>query len=207
MWRVSVFVLVLAALAPAMELRAQPAAVAPVEAAQKPVGVLYSALIECMKQAESLDVQGRADLLGPAVSEAYDMEYMSAKVLGRHWRKLSPEQKSQWQTTFSRLTVHTYATRFDGLGGERFEVLSSKPSERSTVLVLTQIVPSAEDPVAINYRVAERNGQWRIVDVYLNGTVSELALRRSEYGTVMKRDGFERLVSSLGEKISDVSWE
>jgi len=177
------------------------------DAAQKPIGVLYSALIGCMKEAESLGVQGRADLLEPAVNEAYDMEYMAAKVLGRHWRKLTPEQQGHWRTTFSRLTVHTYATRFDGFGGERFEVLSSKPSKRSTVLVLTQIVPSREDPVEVNYRVAERDGRWRIIDVYLNGTVSELALRRSEYGTVIKRDGFDQLLSSLGEKLSDVSWK
>jgi phospholipid transport system substrate-binding protein len=55
----------------------------------------------------------------------------------------------------------------------------------------------------VDYRLHQRDGAWRIVDVYLNGTVSELALRRSEYSSVVKRDGFDALVRSIEEKGGD----
>ena len=50
----------------------------------------------------------------------------------------------------------------------------------------------------------KRNGDWRVVDVYLDGTVSELALRRSEYSSALKREGFDELVGSVETKIADL---
>ena len=63
------------------------------------------------------------------------------------------------------------------------------------------MVTPNEAPIAINYRMRPDGDGWRIIDVYLNGTVSELALRRSEYAAVLQRDGFDRLVASIDEKI------
>jgi phospholipid transport system substrate-binding protein len=68
-------------------------------------------------------------------------------------------------------------------------------------MVRTRIVPVGEDPVELDYRLSGADGSWRVIDVFMNGTVSELALRRSEYSSVYKRDGFESLVSSLEGKI------
>jgi phospholipid transport system substrate-binding protein len=61
-----------------------------------------------------------------------------------------------------------------------------------------------EDDVQLNYRLIEKNGEWRVIDVYLNGTVSELALRRSEYSSALKREGFDELLASIETKIADL---
>jgi len=70
--------------------------------------------------------------------------------------------------------------------------------------VLTKIIVPNEDDVQLNYRLMKRNGEWRVIDVYLNGTVSELALRRSEYSSALKREGFEQLIASIETKIQDL---
>jgi len=70
--------------------------------------------------------------------------------------------------------------------------------------VLTKIIVPDGDDVRLNYRMIERDGIWKVIDVFLNGTVSELALRRSEYSSALKRHGFEQLVASVETKIEDL---
>jgi phospholipid transport system substrate-binding protein len=171
--------------------------------ARAPVERLYAELLAVMKHADELGYEGRMQRLAPVVADAYDLPFMAAKVLGRHWRNLDEAMQRRWIDTFARLTVSTYADRFDGFSGERLEVQGAKPSAMDTVVVHTVIEPVDEDPVSVDYRLHERAGGWRIVDVYLNGTVSELALRRSEYSSVVKREGIEALIAQLETKIAD----
>jgi phospholipid transport system substrate-binding protein len=171
-------------------------------AARAAVERFYAELLKVMKRSGELAYEERYAQLDPVVQQIYDLPFMSAKTLGRHWRGLSEEDRERWVSTFTRLTVSTYAERFDDYSGQRFEVLNAQPSMYETVMVRTQILPPGEEPVELDYRLRGADGSWRIIDVFMNGTVSELALRRSEYSSVVKRDGFESLVSSLEEKIA-----
>ena len=72
-------------------------------------------------------------------------------------------------------------------------------------MVRTQLVRPGDEDVQLNYRLRAVDGEWRIIDIYLNGTVSELALRRSEYSSVLKREGFEKLISTLHAKVESLS--
>jgi len=173
---------------------------AQLQAAQEPIQKLYGVILECMKQSDTLGLAGRRARMAPALESAYDFDFMAAKALGRYWKKLNDVQKSHWRRAFAELTITTYASRFKAYAGEKFDVDSAEPSSRGTVVVRTRIVPTSDDPVAINYRMRSRAGHWQAIDVYLNGTVSELALRRSEYTAALKRDGFEKLLASLREK-------
>ena len=169
--------------------------------ARKPIDQLYAVLIECLKNADALGLEGRRVKIAPAVAAAYDLPFMAEKILGRHWRELPETDHARWTDAFGRLTVATYAERMTGFTGQRFEVLKIEPSQRGTAVVYTQVVNPKEAPIAINYRMRENGDGWRIIDVYLNGTVSELALRRSEYAAVLQRDGFAKLVASIDQKI------
>jgi phospholipid transport system substrate-binding protein len=174
---------------------------AEVEAARTPIEQLYAVLVECLKNADALGLEGRRAKIAPAVESAYDLPFMAEKILGRHWKTLGAPDHRRWTDTFGRLTVATYAERMTGFTGQVFEVLRVEPSQRDTAVVYTQVVTPNEEPIAINYRMRQNGTGWRIIDVYLNGTVSELALRRSEYAAVLQRDGFETLVSSIDGKI------
>jgi phospholipid transport system substrate-binding protein len=174
---------------------------AEVEAARRPIEALYAVLVDCLKNADALGLEGRRARIAPAVEASYDLPFMAEKILGRHWRSLGESDRARWTQTFGGLTVATYAERMTGFTGQVFEVLKVEPSQRGTAVVYSQVVTPNEAPIAINYRMRPDGDGWRIIDVYLNGTVSELALRRSEYAAVLQRDGFEKLVASIGEKI------
>ena len=177
-------------------------AAADVESARTPIEALYAVLVECLKNADALGLEGRRAKIAPAVAAGYDLPFMAEKILGRHWRALTEADRARWIETFGNLTVATYAERMTGFTGQRFEVLKIDPSQRGTAVVYTQVVTPKETPIAINYRMRPEGDSWRIIDVYLNGTVSELALRRSEYAAVLQRDGFAKLVTSIDAKIA-----
>lgn len=170
--------------------------------ARTAVESLYVVLSDCMQNAEALGLEGRREKLEPAIAESYDIPLMAAKVLGRHWRKLSDEDKTRWVTTFGRLTVATFAERFDGWEGEELVVDDAEAGARNTIVVHTRITRPKDEAVPIHYRLREREGRWRVMDVFLNGTVSELALRRSEYGSVAENEGIGPLIDQLEAKIA-----
>jgi phospholipid transport system substrate-binding protein len=174
---------------------------ADVETARKPIEALYAVLVECLKNADALGLEGRRAKIAPAVEAGYDLPFMAEKILGRHWRALAEADRARWTKTFGSLTVATYAEQMTGFTGQVFEVLRVEPSQRGTAVVYSQVLTPNEAPIAINYRMRPDGESWRIIDVYLNGTVSELALRRSEYAAVLQRDGFEKLVASIDDKI------
>lgn len=164
----------------------------------------HTGLLQIMKDAKTLGFEGRIDRLAPLMRETFDLDFMASKTVGRHWKKLSDEEKARWAETFARFTTANYAGRFTGYTGEEFVTLGVEDAARGTRNVLTKIVvPDGED-VQLNYRVIERDGVWKVIDVYLNGTVSELALRRSEYSSALKREGFDYLMASIENKIEDL---
>jgi phospholipid transport system substrate-binding protein len=167
-----------------------------------PVEALYATLEDVMKRADELGFEGRYSLLEPVVNDAYDIEFMATRAVGRQFQRLPADQQAIWLATFGRLTVSTYADRFDGFDGERFEVGAVEASTGGTFIVRTVLHRPSDEPVQLDYRMRPDGPAWRIVDVYLSGTVSELALRRSEYSGVLRRDGFDALRTAVEAKIS-----
>ncbi|MFQ5667168.1 MAG: ABC transporter substrate-binding protein [Candidatus Binatia bacterium] len=161
----------------------------------------HAALLSVMRRADALGYGGRVAVLRPVIAATLDLPYMAKKAVGRHWKAFSPEQRTRIVTTFSKLTVATYAARFDGYGGERFETLGREPGAYGTVLVRSRLIKSDGDDVDLTYRLHRASDGWRIVDIFLKGTVSELAMRRSEYVAVIRRKGFGALIAALNRKI------
>lgn len=168
------------------------------------VETFHDGLLSIMKEAEALGFDGRIDRLAPLMAATFDLDFMASKTVGRHWKKLSDADKERWAETFTRFTTANYAGRFTGFKGEQFVTLGVEEAARGTRVVLTKIIVPDGDDVQLNYRLIERDGAWRVIDVYLNGTVSELALRRSEYSSALKREGFAHLIDSVEDKIADL---
>jgi phospholipid transport system substrate-binding protein len=197
------FAAVLAMLPLATPARAE--AIAPTSPSILVVEKLHAALLGVMKDATRLGYQGRYERLAPILMETYDTAFMAEKSVGRHWNLATPADQAALVETFSRFMVANYAGRFDGYAGEHFEILGEDPSAQGTVLVRSRLVEKEDEGVQLNYRLRPVDGSWKIIDVYLNGTVSELALRRSEYTSLIKRDGWQAVLTALDARIHDLS--
>jgi phospholipid transport system substrate-binding protein len=165
---------------------------------------LYDALLDTMKQAKQLGLKGRYDKLAPVLAKSYDLASMSRIAVGQSWSTLSAPQQLGIVDAFTRMTTATYASRFDGFSGEQFEILQTADQPNGDKIVKTRIVQSNGKTVALNYLMRKTGADWKIVDVYLDGAISELANRRAEFGAILKSGGPDALVQSLvkrGDKL------
>ncbi len=168
------------------------------------VETFYRTLLDVMKQATALGFDGRYRLLQPAIEEAYNLSLMIRLAVGPQWTSLSADQQKRLLEAFKRFTISTYANRFDGYDGEYFEVVSEKAGvANGATLVETRLVTKSET-VHLNYLLRPDSGKWQIIDVFLSGTISELATRRAEFTSVLRRDGAEGLVGMLENKVAEL---
>jgi phospholipid transport system substrate-binding protein len=160
----------------------------------------YGVLLDAMKNAQQLGVSGRYEKLAPAVKETFDLPAMTRIAVGPAWTSVPPEQQSTLIDAFSRMTIATYASRFDGYSNERFETDSTPEVRGRNRIVHTRLVQADGKATQLNYLMHEAGSAWKIVDVYLSGTVSELATRRSEFGALLKSGGAAALIDSLHQR-------
>jgi phospholipid transport system substrate-binding protein len=170
------------------------------------VDALHENLISVMKDSKELGYEGRFERLEPVISDLFDIPFMAEKSIGRYWKTVDEENRAHLLATFERFTVANYAGRFADYSGEFFETVKEQESKHGTVLVHSRLVLDNGETVQLNYRLrpVEDDG-WKIIDVLLNGTISELALRRSEYSSLIRREGFAALMSALNKRIDDLS--
>jgi phospholipid transport system substrate-binding protein len=167
------------------------------------VGRFDDVLLNVMQNADALGIKGRYEKLAPVVLATFDVPFMARLSIGPLWAKAQPDEKQRAAKAFARYITATYANRFDDYSGEKFEVLGEQRLKHGT-LVRTNIVKSDGDKVAINYVLHDNDTAWQIRDVYLSGTISELATRRSDFTSTLRSGGIEALIVRLNEKADDL---
>ena len=160
----------------------------------------YGVLLATMKEAQRLPVKARYDKLEAAVRATFDLAAMTRIAVGPQWTTLGPEDQKALVEQFGRFTIATYANRFDGWSGERFEVQPVAEARGENRIVHSSLVRPKGDPVVLNYLVHSTAAGWQAIDVYLSGTISELSTRRSEFGALLKSGGASALVDSLRQR-------
>ncbi len=163
----------------------------------------YGVLLGVMQQAAALGPKGRYQKLEPVVHGTFDVPFMARLSVGPTWRSLTPEQKRRAVQAYTRYIAAIYATRFDDYAGEQFQVLGQQQIKHGT-LIKTQIIKSNGEPVAINYVVHDNDIAWQIRDIYLSGSISELATRRSDFSNILHTSGIDGLITSLNKKADDL---
>ena len=101
---------------------------------------------------------------------------------------------------FGHYVSATYADRFDSYSGEQLQVTGEQPYG-AEIIVQTRIVKSKGDSVTLNYRMRETAGSWQISDVYMDGSISQLATQRSEFHSILQREGVDGLIIALSRKV------
>ena len=182
---------------PSLEVPAAPGAPTDV------VRNFYGVLLDVMQHASALGPRGRYQKLEPVVRATFDVPFMSRLSVGPTWRTLTPEQKRRAIQAYSRYIAAIYATRFDDYAGEKFEVLGQQQIKHGT-LIKTHIIKSNGEPVAINYVVHDNDNAWQIRDIYLSGSISELATRRSDFANILRTSGIDGLIDTLNKKADDL---
>jgi phospholipid transport system substrate-binding protein len=170
------------------------------------VDAFYSVLLAVMKDGPKLGFAGRREKLAPAIRQAFDLPAMTRLVVGLQWQNFSATEQEQLVGAFSDFSIATYASQFDDYSGERFDVdPKADPAPGNDVVVRTKLVQPNDKPVQLDYLLRNDQDKWRIIDIYLSGTVSQLAARRSEFSSVLRQNGVTGLVALLKQKTAQLA--
>jgi len=167
-------------------------------AAAAHIQTYYQQLMPTIQQAGRLSVRERDKRFGPAITAAFDFATMTRLAVGPAWKSFSPAQQAAVQEAFTRFIVADYASQIKDYSGESFIVdPQTTPEARGGgEIVKTKLLQPGGRTVSINYLV--RSG--RVIDVYLNGTISDLATRRDEFASIIAAGGADGLIKRLQER-------
>lgn len=169
------------------------------EGGSQTVQTLYSTLLTAMQNGPALGARGRYAQIEPVVRQVFDIPLMTRLAVGPDWTSLSEPQRQQVSQAFERYIAAIYAERFHSYAGERLQVTGAQASPGGTIIT-SRIIKSDGEPVNINYLMRDNGGTWQIADVYLDGTISELATRRSEFASILRSGGIDGLIQALNVK-------
>jgi phospholipid transport system substrate-binding protein len=165
---------------------------------------LYDALLSTMKEGQTLGPGGRYRRLEPVIGQTFDLQYMARAVAGPSWVSASQIQQQGMVDAFARYITATYANRFDSYSGQQLRVLGEQPYADS-MIVDSEIVKADGKSVPIKYLMRQAGGDWRVADIYLQGSISELATRRSEFASIVRQQGIAGLAAILEEKAKSLT--
>src|ERR1700726_5295589 len=182
----------------AASARPYPVHAAPVSGGDTVQG-LYDALLGTMKNGRILGQSGRFTQLEPVIRRTFDIPSMTRLSVGASWAGLSEAQRQQVTGSFGRYISAIYADRFDSYAGQKLQVTGEQPNPGG-VMVKSQIIKANGEPVKVDY-LMRRNGEgWLISDIYLDGAISEVATRRSEFAAILRNEGIDGLIAALNRK-------
>ena len=160
---------------------------------------LYDTLLTTMKNGHTLGQSGRFVQLEPVVRRTFDIASMARLSVGSSWATLTEAQQQQVTESFGRYISAIYADRFDSYSGQKLQVTDEQPAAAG-VIVHSQIVKANGEPVKVDYLMRKNGDSWLISDVYLDGAISEVATRRSEFAAILRNEGIDGLIAALNRK-------
>ena len=154
-------------------------------------------LLAVMKQADQLGVRGRARKLTPEIERAFNLPVMTRFAVGQSWSTMSDSDHAALIAAFTRYSAASYAHNFDGYSGEKFVVDPNVETRGLDKIVKSQIIAGSGAPVVIDYRMRNDGGTWKIIDVYFQGTISQLTTRRSDFAAALASGGASALIAHM----------
>jgi phospholipid transport system substrate-binding protein len=173
------------------------------DAAVSPVQSFYDTLVGTMKQGKALGIKGRYDKLKPAIEASFDMPGMTRLSVGPAWNSMSDADHAALTKALTRYTVASYASNFKSFDGEKFVVEPAAKDRNADKVVFSKLV-TKDETIPFNYLMRKNGASWKVIDIYLNGFVSQMAKQRSDFSSTVTSGGaaaLEKKIDSLADKL------
>jgi phospholipid transport system substrate-binding protein len=150
--------------------------------------------------AANATLEQRYSALEPVIVATHNLPYIAEFALRRQWSSLSQADRQRFVAAFERLSVTTYAARFEAVGADTFRAIEAQPADSSgRAQVATAVKRANQADVSLEYLLQRDEQGWRIINVVADG-VSDLALKRAEYQRVFTSGGIDGLVAELEQQ-------
>lgn len=170
-----------------------------------PVATLDAGLLAIMKAGNATPFPKRYAMLGPIVQQTFDLPVVLQRAVGFGWPDVAPSQRQELLAVFRQYVVASYVANFDSYNGQQFRVLPGLRAVGSEQVVSTNIVSSDGTTRRIDFVLLQDGGRWQIVDVLLDGTISQVAVQRSDFSSLLSSGGAPALIAGLRKKVATLS--
>jgi phospholipid transport system substrate-binding protein len=165
-----------------------------------PAHQLINGLLRVMKAGHDTPFSQRFDMLAPVIDQTFDLAVILKESVGFTWDSMPADQQAMLMQAFRRYTVASYVNSFDEFNGQRFLVNPEPRTVGSDQVVRTQIIPTSGQEHDLDYVMREGPAGWRIVDVLADGSISRVAVQRSDFRHLLRQGGAAALAQSLQSK-------
>jgi phospholipid transport system substrate-binding protein len=166
---------------------------------------LNAGLEAAMRAGRTTPFVQRFDALAPVVDRAFDLATVLKVSVGMRWDSMDPAAQARLAQMFRRFTIASYVANFDKYGGEQFQVLPGSRDQGADRIVHTEIISGNGSRFRLDYVMRDDGGSWKVVDVLLDGSISRVAVQRSDFRKILAGGDAEALIDSLRRKITDLS--
>lgn len=171
-----------------------------------PIQRLDDALLGVMKAGRAVPFDHRFGQLAPIIDTVFDLSVILETSVGPTWNALSADQHSALHTAFRRYTIASYVSSFDAFTGQRFDILpDTRALPNNEQVVTTHIIPTSGEAHRLDYVMRQNAGAWQVVDVLADGTISRVAVQRSDFRRMLMQGGSAALVASLQSKAAQLA--
>jgi phospholipid transport system substrate-binding protein len=171
-----------------------------------PVESLDAALLAAMKAGRSTPFAQRYAALAPVIEQTFDLNAVLADSIGLSWSTIPSDQQAQLLAAFRRYTVASYTANFDNYTGQTFQLA---PEIRSLgngeVVVQTEIDAADGSSNKLDYVMRNTASGWKAVDVLADGSISRVAVQRSDFRHLLNNGGASALLAGLQSKVASLS--
>ncbi|GAA0586480.1 ABC transporter substrate-binding protein [Rhizomicrobium electricum] len=171
------------------------------DAAVAPVQSFYDGLLSTMKQGKSLGIKGRFEKLKPVIEASFDMPGMTRLSVGPAWNTMSDADHAALTKALTRYTVASYASNFKSFDGEKFVVEPAAKDRNADKVVFSKLI-AGNETIPFNYLMRKNGASWKVIDIYLNGFVSQMAKQRSDFSSTVTAGGaaaLEKKINTLAD--------
>lgn len=197
--------MVIAALGAAVLLPARGWAQAAQGSPIAPIETLNQALIAVMKAGDGTPFAKRYQMLAPVVDQVFDLPRILRFSVGAYWGTLPPAQQEKLLQVFRSFIVATYVANFHSYNGEVSKVSPTTRSVGQQVVVTSALAKPSGDDLRIDYVMGQTPSGWKIQDILLDGTISRVAVQRSDFASLLSAGDASRLIASLEQKVATLS--
>ena len=178
---------------------------AAVPEAAAPIAALDNGLLQAMKSGKTAPFEARYVALAPLVTSAFNLDAILETSVGPHWASFPATEQAALRAEFTRFTVANYVANFNSFSGEKIELQPDMRAIGAEQVVSTRIIPTSGDPARLDYVMKQGGAGWQAVDVLLDGTISRVAVQRSDFRAMLGAGGAEALLDGLKKKVAALS--
>jgi phospholipid transport system substrate-binding protein len=170
-------------------------------------------LLAAMKAGDAASFERRYAMLAPVIDRVFDLPTILRNCVGPRWSALAETERVALLAAFRHFTISSYVANFSGYAGEKFEILAPSPATTGETVIRTRIVLTQGEAARIDYVLRHDaegvlphdGGGWRVVDVLLDGSISRVAVTRSDFRAALNEGGVASLIASLVRKAEELA--